>query len=181
MADVDQKISDFYRVATERDFARDFQMRVLSINTGDAGISFDNNDLVYVRAAKLPARAITMKQVQYMGLPFNIPGNSTYPGSDAYTLEFYADAKSNIRKKFEDWTRNTFDDTNSTGNYFTPKQTSTIDLITLDNQLNKTAQYRLVGVAIKELGEVGYNISEGTGEVIKFTVTLSYHYYRRID
>ena len=32
MAKLEQTISDFYRVAQERDFARDFQFRVLSIN-----------------------------------------------------------------------------------------------------------------------------------------------------
>ena len=181
MADVNQLISDFYRVAVERDFARDFQFRVLSINTGDANINFDQTDLVYVRSAKLPARGINMKTVQYMGLNFNIPGTVVYPGSDSYTLEFYADANSSIRQKFESWQQTTFDDANSTGNYFTPKQTSTIDLIQVDNQLNKIAQYKLVGVSVKNVGEIQYNISEGTGDVIKFSVELTYHYFRRVS
>jgi len=48
MPDVRQTISDFYRVAVERDFARDFQFRVLSIDSGGAStVTFDEDDLVY--------------------------------------------------------------------------------------------------------------------------------------
>ena len=47
MPDVQQTISDFYRVALERDFARDFQFRVLSIENGGASdVTFDEDDLV---------------------------------------------------------------------------------------------------------------------------------------
>jgi len=181
MADVNQLISDFYRVAAERDFARDFQFRVLSINTGDSGINFDENDLVYVRTATVPARAIANKAVPFMGLNFNVPGNATYPNSEAYSLEFYCDAKSQIRQKFEDWSRDTFNDANSTGNYFTPKQNSTIDLVQLDSKMNRVAQYKLVGVSVREVGPLTYNIAEGTGETVKFTATVSYHYWSRVS
>ena len=54
MADVNQLITDFYRVAATREFARDFNFRVLSINTGGAStVTFDENDLVYVKTRKL--------------------------------------------------------------------------------------------------------------------------------
>ena len=47
MPDVRQTITDFYRVAQERDFSRDFHFRVLSIDAGDAGgISFDEDEVV---------------------------------------------------------------------------------------------------------------------------------------
>jgi hypothetical protein len=181
MADVNQLISDFYRVAQERDFARDYQFRVLSINTGDSGVTFNENDLVYVRTATLPERAIQNKQVPFMGLNFNVPGNAIYPNSEAYALEFYADAKSQIRQKFEDWSRDTFNDANSTGNYFMPKQNSTIDLVQLDSQMNKVAQYKLVGVSVRNVGALQYNIAEGSGETVKFTATVSYHYWSRVS
>ena len=117
MADVNQLITDFYRVATNREFTRDFNFRVLSINTGGvSNVTFDQDDLVYVKTATLPERAITNVPVPYMGLNFNIPGNATYPGSEAYTLTFYADAQSKIRQKFETWSQAVFDDSSSTGN-----------------------------------------------------------------
>jgi len=98
MADVNQLIQDFYRVAQNREFARDYSFRVLSINTGGASsVEFDQDDLVYIKTASLPERSISNVTVPYMGLNFNVPGNATYPGSDAYSLTFYADAQSKIR------------------------------------------------------------------------------------
>lgn len=179
MADVNQLIQDFYRVAQTREFARDYNFRVLSINTGGAStVTFDDNDLVYVKTATLPERAITNIAVPYMGLNFNVPGNAVYPGSEAYTLTFYADANSQIRQKFEQWSQDIFNDGTSTGNYFAPKQTAVIDLVQLDNQMNKVAQYQLVGVSVRSVGPMTFNISEGTGNTVEFTATISYHYWR---
>jgi len=182
MADVNQLITDFYRVATTREFARDFNFRVLSINTGGAStVTFDENDLVYVKTATLPARSITNVPVPYMGLNFNLPGNATYPNSDGYELTFYADAQSQIRQKFEQWSTDIFNDANSTGNYFSPKQTAIIDLVQLDNELNSVGQYQLVGVSVRNVGPLQYNIATGTGETIEFTATVSYHYWRKLS
>jgi len=182
MADVNQLISDFYRVAQNREFARDYNFRVLSINTGGASnVTFDQDDLVYIKTASLPERAISNVTVPYMGLNFNLPGNATYPGSDAWPLTFYADAQSKIRQKFEQWSQDIFNDANSTGNYFAPKQTAIIDLVQLDNQMNKTAQYQLVGVSVRSVGPLQYNISEGVGNTIEFTSTVSFHYWRKLS
>ena len=182
MADVNELITDFYRVATTREFARDFNFRVLSINTGGAStVTFDENDLVYVKTASLPGRNITNVQVPYMGLKFNVPGSVEYPGSEGYEMTFYADANSQIRQKFEQWSTDIFDDSNSTGNYFSPKQTAIIDLVQLDNQLNKVAQYQLVGVSVRTVGPLNYTIAEGTGNVIEFTVGVSFHYWRKLS
>jgi len=185
MADTNQLIQNFYSTAAARDFARDFNFRVLSISTGGAvnaagqTIEFGDSDLVYVKTATLPERAITNVPVPYMGLNFNLPGNATYPGSDAYSLTFYADAQSQIRQKFEDWSRYTFDDANSTGDYLTPKQTSVINLIQLDNKQNQIAQYSLVGVSPRSVGALSYSIAAGTGQAIEFTATVAYHYFTR--
>lgn len=185
MADVNQLIQDFYRVAREREFTRDFNFRVLQINTGAAvnaagqPIVFDESDLVYVKTATLPERAITNVPVPYMGLNFNVPGNATYPGSESYSLTFYADAKSQLRQKFEDWSRYTFDDANSTGDYLTPKQSSYITLVQLDNKMLRVAEYTLVGVSPRSVGALSYNIAAGTGETVEFTATLAYHYFTR--
>ena len=179
MADVNQLIADFYRVAAARDFQRDVQFRLLAISPGGTTTTYNQDDLVYARAATLPARAISNVKASYMGLNFNIPGTANYPNSENYTLEFYNDADNDLYKKFEDWSRDIFDDASSTGNYFPPTQASTIDLIQLDTEMNQVDQYQLVGVSIRNVGPIQYNISEGTGDLIKFPVTLSYHYYIR--
>lgn len=180
MPDVRQTISDFYRVAVERDFARDFQFRVLSIDSGGAStVTFDEDDLVYCTAANLPGRNITNVPVPYMGLTFNVPGNATYPGSDGYSLTFYCDQNSQIRQKFEDMSRDIFDDATSTGNYFAPRQSAVIDLVQLDTQLDAIAQYQLVGASVRNVEALSYNISAGSGQFVTFNATMAYHYFRR--
>jgi len=179
MADVRQLIGDFYRVAAGRDFQRDVNFRVLSISPGGTTVTYNEDDLVYARAAALPARAITNVEAKYMGLNFNLPGTAFYPNSNNYQLTFFNDANNNIRQKFEDWTRDTFNDANSTGNYFTPTQSSTIDLVQLDKQMNRVAQYQLVGVSIREVGAISYDFGNGTGQIVSFPVSLAYHYFVR--
>jgi len=186
MASVNQLIQDFYTAAQARDFARDYNFRVLSISTpgvtnaaGQPLTFSETSDLVYVKSAALPEREITNVPVPYMGLNFNVPGNAVYPNSNAYTLTFYCDAKSQIRQKFEDWSRYVFNDQNSTGYYFTPGPTSVISLVQLDNQMNAIAQYNLVGVSPRNVGALTYNIAGGTGETVEFTATVSYHYFTR--
>ena len=179
MAATSQTIQNFYRVVTERDFSRKFNFRVININAGDSSSQvYNEDDLVYVRTASLPAREITEVTVPFMGLDFHIPGSAKYPGSEAYSLEFYCDQKSNLRQKFEDWSRDVFDDITSTGNYFAAKQTAVIDLVQLDNQLERVAQYHLVGVSPRNVGPLEYDITNG-GEFVTFTVTLAYQYFRR--
>jgi hypothetical protein len=79
-----------------------------------------------------------------------------------------------------DWTRDTFDDADSTGNYLTPSQNSTIDLVQLDNNFERLNQYQLVGVSIRSVGEMAYSMSEGSGNILSFGVQLAYHYWRDV-
>jgi hypothetical protein len=180
MAATKQTIQDFYRVASERDFARDVQFRLLNITPQGTSIKFDENDLVYARTASLPARSIGNVPTKYMGLTFNLPGLATYPGSESYGITFYCSANSDLRKKFLQWTNDTFNDANSTGNYLTPTQNSTIDLVQLDVNFEKVNQYQLVGVSIRDVGALSYTMSEGTGGVLSFDVKLAYHYWREV-
>ena len=178
MADVKQTIADFYTQAQARDFSRSNLFRVLNINFGDGSTQvIGENDLVYAKTATLPAKSITNVTAPYMGLNFNIPGVAQYPGSDSYVINFYADAAQTIREKFLAVVNDTFNDATSTGNYFTPKQSAVIDLLQLDKQLNKIAQYQLVGVSIREVGALSYDMTS-TGEIQAFDVTLAYHYWR---
>lgn len=181
MAATKQTIQDFYRVAQARDFARDVQFRILSISPQGTTVKFDEDDLVYARAASLPGRDIGNVSLPYMGLKFNVAGLASYPNSEAYSLDFYADAKSILWEKFEQWTRDTFDDADSTGNYLTAPQNSTIDLIQLDNNFEKVNQYQLVGVSIRRLAELKYGMAAGVGSFQSFTATLAYHYFQKKD
>jgi len=181
MAATKQTIQDFYRVASARDFTRDVQFRLLSISPKGTTVKFDEDDLVYARTAALPDRAISNVTTKYMGLNFNLPGIATYPQSEGYIINFYADAKSTLRQKFEQWSRDIFDDTDSTGNYLTPTSNSTIDLIQLDNNFEKVNQYQLVGVSIRNIGAISYTMADGTGQIMNFPVTLAYHYWKTVS
>ena len=178
MPDVKQTITDFYRVAQERDFARDFLFRVLSIQPGDGSdVIITEDDLVYATSGSIPGRTIQTSTVPYMGLDFQVPGAAKYSGT--YSLKFSSDQQSVLRRLFEKWSHDIFDDEFSTGNYYVPKATSVIDLVQLDPQLNAITQYQLVGAFPTDVGEMSYNI-QGSGAVVPFDVTLGYHFWRRV-
>jgi hypothetical protein len=184
MADVDQNITKFYDVARARDFSRDFQFRVLSITPGGAQttgnqVTFDSDDLVYIKSANLPGKSIQVQNVPYMGLQFHIPGSVQYTGSEGWQVNFYCDANSRIRQVFEDYTQNIFDDQTSTGAFNVPDTTSTVELVQLDTQLNVVSQYSLIGVFPVNVGDLSYQMSDGTGNAVEFQATLAYQYWRR--
>jgi hypothetical protein len=93
-----QTIQDFYRVAQQRGFSRDFMMRVRAIGED----TFNEDDFVYITTKTLPDRQIENQQAAYMGLKFNMPGTVTYPGSEGWEIKFYNDLNGTIRKKLED-------------------------------------------------------------------------------
>mgnify|MGYP001300966384 FL=1 len=180
MPDVNQTITDFYRVSQEKDFQRDFQLRVLNIQGGDGtSVSFTEDDLVYIRTATLPGKSIQNKTVPYMGLSFNIPGSIQYDGSAAWSVQFYCDQSSALRQAFENYLTDVFDDSTSTGNYFMPKAEAVIDLVQLNTQLESVASYQLVGVYAQSVGGMAYSPADGTGDTMKFDATLAYQYWRR--
>ena len=180
MAATKQTIQDFYRVSSLRDFTRDVQFRILSISPGGTTTKYDEDDLVYARSMSLPGRDIGNVPVKYMGLTFNLPGMASYPGSENYEIEFYAAANSALYKKFQQWSRDTFDDKDSTGNYLTPIASSTIDLVQLDNNFEKVNQFQLVGVSIRNLGSLAYTpgTEASSGSILSFKVGLAYHYWQ---
>lgn len=175
---VNQSIQQFYKVAQDRDFSRDFLFRVTQMQLqGVPGLR--DEELVYVKTAVLPGRDITNVSVPYMGLEFNVPGSVKYPGSDGYELTFYLDGQSTLRNYFETASRNLFDDESSTGAYGTPGLESYLILEQLDKELNTVPNgaYKLVGASIRSINNISYDIAAGTGETVEITVSLAYHYY----
>lgn len=170
-------IADFYKEVQERDFLRQNQLRVIAINAGPGfNVNFTKDDLVYVKTSRLPTRNVQNSQATFMGLDFNIPGNVKYEGSDSYPLTFWADQKLDLWNRFQDWTRQIFNDENSSGNYLAPKAGAIVSLATVDNELNPTNQYNLIGVACRNVGQLDFDVSD-TGTIHTFPVTLSYHFW----
>jgi hypothetical protein len=177
MAKLEQDITNFYRVAQERDFSRDFQFRVLSINPGgSSAVSFTEDDLVYVKGGQIPTRNIVQHEVPFMGLQFRLPGAAQYSGD--FQANFYCDVNSRIRQLMEEWSFQTFDDSTSMGDYFMPRESSYVELCQLDSQFEVTSIYKLIGCFPTTVGDIQYDIG-GTGNAVEFTVNLSYHFWRR--
>ncbi len=179
MADTSQTIQGFYTQAQAKDFARNNLFRVLNINFGTGTeVTFDETDLVYATTAALPGKSITNIPTAYMGLNFNVPGVVQYDNSEAYTITFRSDESYDLRNKFLQVVEDTFSDTDSTGNYFMPTSDAVIDIVLLDKELNRVAQYQLVGVAIKNVSAPSYDATS-TGSIVEFDATISYHYFRQ--
>jgi len=180
MAQTRQTIQNFYTQAQTKDFARDNLFRVLNINFGNGTeINFDEDDLIYAKTAALPGKEVTTQPVPYMGLNFNVPGITKYTGSDNYTLTFRCDESYDLRNRFLQVLNDTFDDADSTGNYFMPTADSVIDLALLDKDLDRVSQFQLIGVAIKSVEEMTYDVTSD-GTIQEFGVTVTYHYFRQI-
>tara|TARA_R110000772_G_scaffold113691_3_gene217985 strand:- start:4870 stop:5430 length:561 start_codon:yes stop_codon:yes gene_type:complete len=173
-----QNIETFYDRAQSRDFARDFLFRVHDIVLA-GGVGLEPSELVYAKAASLPARNISNIQTPYMGLNFNIPGSVTYPGSEAFNLKFYLDANSELRNKMEAASRIVFDDSTSTGQYSTPTQEHYIHLQQLNKKLEPISDYMLYGASIRDIGAIEYQMATGTGTTVEMDVTMSYHFYKQ--
>lgn len=171
-----QTISDFYRVAQQRDFARDYMLRVVSLGND----TLNEDDFVYITTTQLPSRDITNQQVTYMGLDFNVPGTAKYPGSNGWNVTFRNDKGGLIRKKLEDWQINqVFDDSTSTGNLSLRGPDALIQLNLVDDKLNVLNTYKLFGAYILKLGTVDYNVA-GTGTPLTFQAQLAYQYWRHV-
>ena len=172
-----QTIQDFYRVAQERGFARDFMMRVRSLGQD----TFTEDDFVYITTKQLPDRQISNQKVPYMGLNINVPGTVDYTGSDSWEVKFYNDLKGVIRKKLEDWQINgVFNDATSTGDLSLRGTDKVIQLDLIDENQKVLNTYKLYGVYIVNLGAVtGYDNS-GAGKPLDFTAKLAYQYWRNV-
>jgi len=170
-------IQNFFASAARKQFSRDFLFRIRQINLA-GGVNFNGeDDLLYARSGSLPGRTIENKEVNYMGLTFNVPGRATYANSAGYTIEFYADGNNTLRDKLEAASRAVFDDVTSTGQYGMPGEGDVINLSVLDKDLNTVKDVQLVGASIRDIGDISYQIADGTGEVVTFPVTFAYHFY----
>ena len=165
-------IQDFYNVSQQREFARDFQFKLLTLGP------LTEDDLIYVRTATLPGKSITNNVVKYMGLDLNVPGTTVYDGSAAWTVKFLCDEAHNVRSKLNAWATEIFDIETSTGKYGVPTEMASLAL--LDKSLSPIRKYNLVGTYVQKIGEIPYTI-EGAGKPQEFDVTLSYQFWREVS
>ena len=177
-----QGIQDFYRVAQDTGFTRDFQLRITDWSVlNDAG-ALNEDDFLMLRTATLPSMQTTVNQVPFMGLDFNLPGTTKFPGSQAWNVEFYFQQDrgdgTSLRDIFISTMLGNFDfqDT-STGNLQLPdRDQNYIEMCTVDDQLEPLVTYTLQGAFITQVGDVSFDLTAG-GAVQKIPVTIAYQYW----
>lgn len=161
-------ILKFYETAKAKEFARDFQFRVVTLGP------LTTDDIVYIRTGSLPGKSIENHQVPYMGLNFNVPGSTKYDGSDNWSVTFLADEAMNIRSKLEAWMSEIFSVETSSGKYGVPSEIATLDL--LDKEFNAVRRYNLIGTYIKSIEALNYDI-KGAGKPQEFNAVMAYQYW----
>ena len=185
-------IENFFNRASQKQFSRDFLARIKQISL--PGLDFKGEDeLVYARSASFPGRNIENKMVNYSGQQFNLPGKATYPNSEGWSVEFYHDQNFELRKKLERASRVAFDNETTTGQLCMPGPESYIIMdvlaipcqqgpnITEGGSLEVIDQIKFVGAGIRDIGDIQYQIADGTGEILTFTCTFSYHFYQNFS
>jgi len=177
MADIKQTIQDFYKVAQTKDFARNYQFRVLDVSNKGASV-FTEDQLVYATSANIPGKKIKPVSVPYSGFNFNVPGPVEYNLTTGYQIAFYLDAQSSARIAMENWIEETFSETTSTGDQ-TLHNNSTITLAQLDNEFEVLRTYKLFGVFPTEAADISYTINAVDGQVVTFNATFAYQFFKR--
>lgn len=174
---INQTIGNFINAFTKRDGQRDNLYRVMALNT--RVLNLDENDLLYIRGGKIPGRENPIGTISYHGmkLPYNL-SSVNYPGNEDFQIQFVFDANNEIRTKLEMASRTVFNDISNTGNWSAPQLSDQMTVATLDINLDPVAYYTFYGVAFKSIGDVEFNIAEGTGAIVNIPVTLTYYYYK---
>lgn len=177
-------IQNFYGAAVQNDFARLFQFRVLALqmNTNRVNYGYQNGPNVYVETANLPGRTVNNVPVPFMGMSFNVPGTTSFPGSNNYPVVFRCDQSYSIRADLEKLLVNTFHIGNTAGQYNTPGQNNILTMQLFGkntgDQVGPQAvrTYTLFGVYLVSLADTLYDVKD-TGTVSTINATLAYQYW----
>lgn len=168
-------IENFYNAAANNDFARTNLFRVTRI--GDQ--RFNAGELLYAETTSLPGRSITNVPVPFMGLVFNVPGTATYNNSSSYSITFRIPQGLSIRRKFEQWSRQIFNDIDSSGDYSIPSSSiaNQMEIVLIDKKGAALRVYTFYGVYCQNIGDISLDITTA-GEIMKQQVTLAFQYWR---
>lgn len=174
---VNQTIVDFQNTLIKRDGLRNNLFKVMALNT--KVLSLTNEDMVYIKTAKLPGRTNPTATIPYMGMKFAYNTSTVeYPGAEDYSLTFIFDAKGELRQKFEEASRLIFNDLTTSGTWNVPTTSDIMTLAPLNNQYEPSAYYHLYGVAFKGFDSVDFQIAAGDGSMVELNCKMSYWYYK---
>lgn len=170
---INQLISNFNAIASERDFARDNLWRIMEVKTRT--LEFDERDLVYCKGARIPSRENPSASVPFHGMEFRYPKSSVkYDGQ--YALTFLIDASGDLRAKIEEASRVIFNDLSNTGNWRVPSKDDRIVLAQLGFNMEPITYWTLYGVTLTKIDQVEVNF-QGEGQHIEVTLNFTYNFY----
>lgn len=169
-------IHDFYATVTKHQLLRDFNFRLQLINT-NALVFNTTDEIVYAHAGTLPGRKITDHTAPFMGMDLHFGGSVQYPGSEGYKITLLMDASSALREKLERASRTIFNDKSSTGDYRMPGTDQTLVLSVVDSKLKTIVNYTLVGVQVRDIGDITFDYWKGTGDTVSCEITVAFQYY----
>jgi len=178
MPSTDWGIQDFYSLAQRVDFARLHQFRIVEWKNHGEDV-FDNKDFfLYLETATLPGKEVANLVVPYIGMEFNVPGQTRYTGT-SFAATFRCDQFYIIRKTLEQCVLDTFNDEDTTGEMLIPNDESIMIIALLDKNNDPTIQYKLIGANISNTGSIQYNLGD-SGQIAKVEAVITYHYWRQI-
>jgi len=168
-------IENFYDVASVNDFTRKNLFRIVSLG----GQRFTQDELIYMTTTTLPAKEIVNVQTPFMGLDFNVPGTTKYPGSADWNVTFRIPQNLSIRRKLEDWSNYIFSDQTSTGAYDIPDSSADNQtIITLIDKVgNPLRTYTLFGCFCRNIGTFELDITDA-GNLVTSQAVIAYQYWR---
>lgn len=183
-------IQSFYGTAVTNDFARLFQFRILDLQLNNQTVDFGytnggqggSGETIYAETANLPGRTINNIPVPFMGLSFNVPGTTSFPGSSNYPITFRCDQGYAIRSGFEYVLRDTFNINDTAGRYSTPGQNNYIVMQLFGKTAGDTLgpkpvrTYKLWGAYLVSLADTLYDVKD-TGTVATINATFAYQYW----
>jgi hypothetical protein len=172
---VNQLISNFNTVASQKDFSRNNLYRLMSLKT--RALELDESDLIYCRGAQIPGRENPSASVNFHGMEFRYPKSTVKYDGSSYTLKFLLDANGDLRRKFEEASRIIFNDQSNTCNWRFPGATDQIVIAQLGLNMEPIKIYTLYGVCITKIEAYDSDFT-GEGEAVEISVTFTYNYYK---
>lgn len=172
---INQIISNFNTVLSQKDLSRNNLYRLMSVKT--RVLELDESDLLYCRGAQIPGRENPSGTVTFQGMDFHYPKSSVKFEGSSYQLKFLLDANGDLRKKFEEASNLIFNVNSNTGNWRVPGNTDQIVIAQLGFDMEPIKIYTLYGACITKIEAYDADWS-GEGDAVEFTVTFTYNYYK---
>ena len=168
VVDTGFRLGTFYSAAQSMEFARDFQIKVITLGP------LSESENIYITTSTLPGLGIHDQTVQFQGHNFHVPGTVNYEGNGNWQVTFHCDEGQNIREKLIAWQKEIFSFETSGGKYGVPVEEATIAMIgKADNELRK---FRLKGIYPVKVDDIQYD-AQGDGKPLTFSATFAYQYW----